>query len=102
MCIDKFSSVQKQNNYAIIIMNTADYENRFHIIEHDFLDMELPPASFDVITNISIIKHFEGNIDSLAIEKSAKLLKPGGMYALTTLINDGYFREFFKKKDIYG
>lgn len=83
-------------------MDTADYENRFHIMENDFLDMELPPASFDVITNISVIEHFEGNKDSLAIEKSAKLLKPGGLYVLTTLINDGYFREFFLRKDIYG
>lgn len=101
-CIDKFSSVQKQNTYARRIMNTADYENRFHIREHDFLDVELPPVSFDVITNISVIEHFEGNKDSLAIEKSVKLLKPGGLYVLTTLINDGYFREFFQKKDIYS
>jgi len=101
-CIDKFSSVQKQNTYARRIMNIPDYEKRFHVIEHDFLDMELPPASFDVITNISVIEHFEGNEDSFAMERSAKLLKPGGLYVLTTLINDGHFREFFLKKDVYG
>jgi len=101
-CIDKFSSVKKQNTYARRIMNIPAYEKRFHVIEHDFLDMELPPASFDVITNISVIEHFEGNEDSFAMERSAKLLKPGGLYVLTTLINDGYFREFFLKKDIYG
>lgn len=101
-CVDKFSSVQKQNTYAKRIMTEADYENRLHVIERDFLDTEYPPASFDVITNISVIEHFEGNKDSLAMEKSAKLLKPDGLYVLTTLINEGYFREFFQKKSVYG
>jgi 2-polyprenyl-3-methyl-5-hydroxy-6-metoxy-1,4-benzoquinol methylase len=101
-CIDKFSSVQKQNTYASRAMNTFDHENRFHVIEHDFLDIQLQPESFDVITSISVIEHFEENKDSLAMEKSGELLRPGGVYILTTLINDGYFREFFLKNDVYG
>ena len=83
-------------------MRNHNYRNRFHIIENNFLETELEPESFDIITNISVIEHFEGNSDSIAMKKSAKLLKKGGIYILTTLINEGYFREFYVSKNVYG
>jgi hypothetical protein len=34
--------------------------------------------------------------------KSAKLLKPGGTYLLTTPLNEGYARDWFLNQDVYG
>lgn len=101
-CLDKFSWVQMQNDFAKKIMDNEDYSKRFHIIEQDFIDAELPEESYDIITNISVIEHFEGGSDSVAMEKSAKLLKKGGLYILTTPMNDKYYKEFFIKQSVYG
>lgn len=101
-CVDKFSWVQRQHIYAQQIMKNEKYQSRFHILEQDFLETDLLADSFDIITNISVIEHFDDHADSLVMEKSAKLLKPTGIYLLTTLINDGYFKEFYLKKNVYG
>jgi len=101
-CVDKFSWVQQQKQHAARVMNGRSVEDRFHIIEKDFFEAGLAPESFDVITNISVIEHFEGNLDSKAMAASAKLLKPGGEYILTTLVNEGYFKEFYLNQNVYG
>jgi len=101
-CVDKFSWVQKQWEHAARTMSRDSFQNRFHVVEKDFFDADLPPESFDIITNVSVIEHFEGDLDSKAMAASARLLKPGGRYILTTLINDGYFKEFSLKKNVYG
>jgi len=98
-CLDKFSWVEKQNEYAA---NLGLQSDRFHVVLRDFLETELEPESFDVITNISVIEHFEGELDSVAMAKSAKLLKPGGTYLLTTPLNEGYARDWFLNQDVYG
>lgn len=98
-CLDKFSWVQQQQKFADKLGLTAD---KFHVVEHDFLQTELPAESFDVITNISVIEHFEGELDSEAMAKSAKLLKPGGLYILTTPLNEGHYKDWYLQKDVYG
>ncbi len=98
-CLDKFNWVEKQNEYA---RKLGLDPKRFHVVVRDFLEAELEPESFDVITNISVIEHFEGALDSVAMEKSARLLKPGGIYLLTTPLNEGYARDWFLQQDVYG
>ena len=98
-CLDKFSWVEKQHEYAAKLGLSKD---RFHVVLRDFLEAELDPESFDVITNISVIEHFEGELDSVAMAKSAKLLKPGGLYLLTTPLNEGHARDWFLNQDVYG
>jgi SAM-dependent methyltransferase len=98
-CLDKFTWVEKQNDYAATLgLDTS----RFHVRVQDFLEAELEPESFDVITNISVIEHFEGGLDSVAMAKSAKLLKPGGLYLLTTPLNEGHARDWYLEQDVYG
>ena len=101
-CLDKYSWMKMQNSFAKRVMGNENYENRFHIVEKNFLTTELPEESFDIITNISVIEHFEGDTDSLAMEKSAKLLKPGGIYILSTPINGGHHKDFYIKQNVYG
>lgn len=101
-CLDKFSWVQIQHRYASTVMGGASYADRFHVIEQDFLATELEPESFDIITNISVIEHFEGELDMEAMAKSARLLKPGGLYVLTTPLNEGYYKDWYLEKDVYG
>jgi hypothetical protein len=101
-CLDKFKWVNKQLALAEKTYDGDDRDSRFHVILKDFMNTELPCESFDIITNISVVEHFEGNSDTESIKKSSKLLKSGGLYILTTLINEGYFKEFYVKKSVYG
>lgn len=101
-CLDKFSSVRVQHTYARRALTNKKGIDRLHVIEKDFLQQNLPEASFDVITNISVIEHFDNRKDMMAMEQSASLLKRGGKYLLTTLINDGHFKEFFLEESVYG
>ena len=101
-CVDKFAWVQDQLAHAARVASAADIAQRFHVIERDFLMTELPARSFDVITNISVIEHFEGSSDSKAMAASGELLKKGGRYILSTPINEGFYREIYVKRDVYG
>jgi len=101
-CVDKYSWVRKQNIYARKTSNSDSATKRLHIYEQDFMESDFKDGSFDVITNISVIEHFDNDNDSKAMRKSASLLKPGGIYVLTTLINENYFKEFFLQKNVYG
>jgi SAM-dependent methyltransferase len=101
-CIDKFEWVRRQETYAKRVIGEAALNGRFSVQVADLLTADLPEAAFDVITNISVIEHFAGTSDSDAMARSARLLKPGGTYILTTLMNDGFFREHFVQQDVYG
>ncbi len=102
-CVDKCLWVDKQLFFAKKIYNKKnDIDHRFHVMQKDFMKAEFSDETFDIITNISVIEHFEGDSDTESIKRSAKFLKPGGSYILTTLINEGYFREFYVKKNVYG
>ena len=101
-CIDKFDWVRRQERYASRVMGGVPSNGRFAVEVQDLISAELPEAAFDVITNISVIEHFAGTTDSEAMARSARLLKPGGTYILSTLMNDGYFKEHFVQEDVYG
>jgi SAM-dependent methyltransferase len=101
-CVDKFAWVRRQTNFASRLMKDNEINKRFHIIEKDFLATVLPAASYDIITNVSVIEHFDDELDIAAMKASGKLLKHGGLYILTTLINEGFYREYFVEKGVYG
>jgi SAM-dependent methyltransferase len=101
-CVDKFHWVRKQHNFLRRMNGSAGPPERFHVIEADLFEASLPAESFDIITSISVIEHFEGGSDSAAMKAAAKLLRPGGVLILTTLMNDPFFTEFYLKKTIYG
>jgi len=100
-CIDKFDWVRSQETYAARVMGRSA-SDRFSVQVDDLLTADLPESTFDVITNISVIEHFPGSTDSEAMVRSARLLKPGGTYVLTTLMNDGFFKEHFVQHGVYG
>ena len=101
-CVDKFAWVQNQHAHAAIAANSDDIAARFRVIERDFLKTELQRDSFDVITNISVIEHFEGTTDTQAMTASGRLLSPGGLYILSTPVNEGFYREIYVKETVYG
>ena len=70
-CLDKFNWVEKQHEYAAKL---GLDKSRYHVVLQDFLEAELEPESFDVITNISVIEHFEGGLDSVAMERAHDFL----------------------------
>lgn len=100
-CIDKYSWVIIQKDFAAKVLTSKGLD-RLKIIKGDFMNSDLPAESFDVITNISVIEHFEKENDSLGMKKSAKLLKKGGLYILSTPYNEGFYKEFFLKQNVYG
>jgi hypothetical protein len=100
--IDKFEWVKRQEHYAARVLGGGSTDGRFAVQVRDLLTADLPRDEYDIITNISVIEHFAGDTDSEAMARSAELLKRGGTYILTTLMNEGHFKEHFVSEDVYG
>jgi SAM-dependent methyltransferase len=94
-CLDKCEWVNTQRRFS-------RPGSRFQVLQADLLHSDLPEASFDLITCISVIEHFEGSTDTAAMRAMARLLTPGGRLILTTLINEPYYAEFYLQKTVYG
>lgn len=101
-CVDKCPWVQKQHSFLRLLNRGAPPPNRFRVIEADLLKANVPAESFDLITSVSVIEHFEGGSDSEAMKAIARLLRPGGTLILTTLVNEHFFAEFYLKRTVYG
>jgi SAM-dependent methyltransferase len=101
-CVDKCPWVRKQHGFLRLVNGAAPSANRFQVIEADLLEADLPAESFDLITSVSVIEHFEGGSDSEAMKATARLLRPGGRLILTTLINEPFFAEFYLNQMVYG
>src|SRR5258705_7319031 len=68
-CVDKFSWVKKQSRYGSLV--APGKAGNLRVIEQDFLDFQ-PDSQFDVISCISVIEHFEGDLDSRAMAKRSE------------------------------
>ena len=103
-CIDKFDWIDKQVSFAKNLPNLDNdiIEKRFHIYRENFLDKDFGDKKFDLITNVSVIEHLEGSLDTEMMIKTGKLLKPGGRLILTTPINEDFYQEFYLKSNVYG
>lgn len=101
-CIDKHPWVNRQQELARKTMRRRPYGGRLQIIHRDALRTDLPEESFDIITSISVVEHFGGDTDAELMRVSSQWLRPGGIYILTTLVNEGYFREHFVRREVYG
>jgi len=101
-CLDKCAWVRKQRTFIRGMNGAAGPAERFQVIEENLLETNLPEESFDVITSISVIEHFEGATDAEAMKATARLLKPGGTLILTTLVNEHFFAEFYLQRAVYG
>jgi len=100
-CLDKFKSVRVQHEYARRLSLDDGILRRLHVVESDLFSYR-PDAPFDVITNISVIEHFPDDFDAKAMSYSASMLRDGGVYILTTLMNEGYPKDFYKSGSVYG
>jgi SAM-dependent methyltransferase len=101
-CLDKCAWVRKQHRFSNIVGDRESAATRLQVMEANLLEANLPNGSFDIITCISVIEHFEGNSDSLAMKVLARLLRPGGRLILTTPVNDRFFAEFYLNRTVYG
>ena len=101
-CLDKCAWVRKQYRFSARTHSTDRPASRFRVIETDILEANLPAASFDLITCISVIEHFDGSADTAAIKAAARLLRPGGRLILTTPVNEPFLAEFYLNRTVYG
>jgi 2-polyprenyl-3-methyl-5-hydroxy-6-metoxy-1,4-benzoquinol methylase len=101
-CLDKCHWVQRQHRFSKKIESAGSQAGKFRVIEANLLEANLPSQSFDIITSISVIEHFEGSSDSAAMKETALLLRPGGRLILTTLVNEPFFAEFYLNRSVYG
>lgn len=101
-CVDKFSSVRTQHTYLERLKSVTDGSGRFKVVERDIFEADLPQASFDIISIISVIEHMEGDRDMRAMELASSLLKPGGWLVLSTPVNEGFPREYYLDEGVYG
>jgi SAM-dependent methyltransferase len=74
---------------------------RLHVVVADARQPSLADGTFDYISLISTIEHIEGDGDSVAIERLARLLKPGGRLVLTVPYNYRRYRDFWVQDDTY-
>ncbi len=101
-CLDKCPWVRNQYRFLRQIKRRNEPGKPFRVIEKDLLNAGLPEESFDIITCISVIEHFEGHSDAAAIAQMSRLLRPGGMLLVTTPVNEPFFAEFYLDKSVYG
>jgi SAM-dependent methyltransferase len=100
--VDKFSTLSAQSTYAQKVMEGQAWEDRFTVVNDDFLAWKGNDGGYDIITLISVIEHFAGTTDSAGIQKAARLLAPGGLLIVVAPYNEGYARDFFMKGEVYG
>ena len=93
-------SWQKQME-AIFVRRGIVPRGRLHAVVADARDPSLADGAFDYISLISTIEHIEGDGDSVAIERLARLLKPGGRLVLTVPYNYRRYRDFWVEEDTY-
>jgi SAM-dependent methyltransferase len=100
--VDKHEWVHRQKDFFVRSLQGKESAARFEVVEQDFLGWVPTETEFDLITCISVIEHFEGGADTVAIKKAASLLRKGGLLFLTTPVNEGHFHEFYVRSDVYG
>lgn len=80
------------------------------VITADVLDMQLPPASFDMVISLSTIEHFglgrygdkfDLEADSKAIKKMLYVLRPGGYFVFSVPITGGQPYIAFNSHRVY-
>jgi len=70
----------------------------------DALDLDFPDESFDAVTCVSSIEHFGGPENyKRAASEIARVLKPGGVAALTTefSLNGSYYTGYFNRETLF-
>ncbi|MCC7487566.1 MAG: methyltransferase domain-containing protein [Burkholderiales bacterium] len=100
-CLDRYDWVEEQRRYMRRLGVSAETAARLHVVKEDLFDFQTE-VPFDVITSISVVEHFSGASDTAAMRRSSAMLRSGGIYVLTTPVNDGHFREFYRRGEVYG
>ena len=75
--------------------------SRLRLEVADATRLPYPDASFDAVYSVSVIEHIPGDGDSAAMAEIERVLRPGGVAALTFPYRAGYFEEFVEH-DLYG
>jgi SAM-dependent methyltransferase len=80
------------------------YRRDHLVVEYmNALDLRYPNESFDIIFSLSSVEHFGGHAAaSRAVQDMARLLRPGGVLALTTevILNGVPHHEFFLPEEV--
>ncbi len=53
---------------------------RGKFVQGDIFNLPYAEAAFDVVWNAGVMEHFEGEVQSKAIENLARIIKPGGFF----------------------
>lgn len=84
--VPRKSEIQNQLNLGVtddmLIQLKKRRSNVYDYILQDFTANDLPDASFDIVTAIEVIEHVQD--DYKFVQEAFRVLKPGGMFYLTT------------------
>ncbi len=79
-------------------------EDRLRVLRMDATELSFEDRSFDIVFSLSSLEHFGRRADKLrALKEMNRVLKPGGVAALTTelIVNRlGWRRDYFKIGDL--
>jgi SAM-dependent methyltransferase len=67
----------------------------------DARELPYPDASFDAVYSVSVMEHIPDGGDSLAMREVARVLKPGGMVAVTVPFDFTGYREESLRSEVY-
>lgn len=83
------------------LLQAAGIEDRCTVSNTLLSEVELPPASFDTITSMSVIEHIPEPEDVVAVKKLWDLLRPGGRLLISVPCAAVAFEQYIDEND-YG
>jgi len=75
-------------------------EGKFAARKEDARALSYPDASFDRVCSVSTLEHIPGNGDREAAREIGRVLKPGGLAAITVPFHRRYYETFVSRKEM--
>jgi SAM-dependent methyltransferase len=81
--------------------HARELERRLFLETQDATALSYADRSFDRVYSISVIEHIPGSGDSAAVREIRRVLKPGGLVALTVPYSAAGYRETFRNQSVF-
>ncbi len=81
--------------------HATELERRLFLETQDATALSYSDRSFDRVYSISVVEHIPGSGDSVALREVRRVLKPGGLVALTVPYSADGYKETFRNHSVF-